>query len=400
MTAIVLILLALRRRKPDAVRLLTATERANLLSELQQAFTAPAAGGNVGAFAMTAAANLLARLAALHPSDRQWLLSQTSVEMRARLTVALESGHAAAPRTLSAHETIASATPEHVARALQTQPAWLAAGAAADGRVALVRRAPQAHARHAASVYRAALSSTEARIGCCNSEEFCTIPGSHRGIRPGIEPALAAVRSFAPAPSQKPQSAGVRILILRDAIVSSERHRLGVVESALPEARREPLRPALTVSEVCAWLMGEGEVARRACASELAPELEELRKAARAEGYADGRAAAMREVEERHTEALESLAAVVRAAEVARERAADELTNTCAAIVAEAFAKMAGELLTTPAATLGAVRSVLDRVRDGRRYTVYVHPSTLAAVETERANLQAAIGDAALDVQG
>jgi flagellar assembly protein FliH len=188
-------------------------------------------------------------------------------------------------------------------------------------------------------------------------------------------------------------------LILRDAIVSSERHRLGVVETALPEARREPLRPALTVSEVCAWLMGEGEVARRACASELAPELEELRKAARAEGYADGRAAATREVEERHTEALESLAAVVRAAEVARERAADELTNTCAAIVAEAFAKMAGELLTTPAATLGAVRSVLDRVRDGRRYTVYVHPSMLAAVETERANLQAAIGDAALDVQ-
>ena len=188
-------------------------------------------------------------------------------------------------------------------------------------------------------------------------------------------------------------------MILRDAIVSSERHRLGVVETALPEARREPLRPALTVSEVCAWLRGEDEVARRACASELAPELEELRKAARAEGYADGRAAATREVEERHTEALESLAAVVRAAEVARERAADELTNTCAAIVAEAFAKMAGELLTTPAATLGAVRSVLDRVREGQRYTVYVHPSALAAVETERANLQAAIGDAALDVQ-
>jgi len=76
---------------------------------------------------MTAAANLLARLAALHPSDRQWLLSQTSAEMRARLAVALESGQTAAPRTLSAHDMIASATPEHVARALQTQPAWLAA---------------------------------------------------------------------------------------------------------------------------------------------------------------------------------------------------------------------------------------------------------------------------------
>src|SRR6185312_3455197 len=120
----------------------------------------------------------------------------------------------------------------------------------------------------------------------------------------------------------------------------------------------------------------------------------------RAEGYADGHAAATREVEKRHTAALESLTAVVRATEVARQRAADELTNTCAAIVAEAFAKMAGELLTTPAATLGAVRSVLNRVRDGQRYTVYVHPSALAAVEAEHANLQVAMGDAALDVQG
>lgn len=189
-------------------------------------------------------------------------------------------------------------------------------------------------------------------------------------------------------------------MILRDAIVSSERHRLGVVETARPEPQLESLRPALTVSEVCAWLMGESEVTRRACASELAAELDQLRKAARAEGYADGHAAATREVEERHTGALESLAAVARAAEVARKRAADELTNTCAAIVAEAFAKMAGELLTTPAATLGAVRSVLNRVRDGQRYTVYVHPSALAAVEAEHANLQVAMGDAALDVQG
>ena len=189
-------------------------------------------------------------------------------------------------------------------------------------------------------------------------------------------------------------------MILRDAIVSSERHRLGVVDTALPESRPEPLRPALTVSEVCAWLMGQGEVTRHACARELAPELDKLRKAARAAGYADGHAAAMQEVAERHSGSLENLAAIVRAAEVAGERAADELTNTCAAIVAEAFAKMAGELLTTPAATLGAVRSVLDRVRDGRRYFVYVHPSTLAAVEAEHANLQAAIGDAALDVQG
>jgi flagellar assembly protein FliH len=189
-------------------------------------------------------------------------------------------------------------------------------------------------------------------------------------------------------------------LILRDAIVSSKRHRLGFVEMARPGSRPELLRPALTVSDVCAWLTGEGDVARRACASQLAPELDRLRAAARAEGYADGHAAAIRDVEDRHAGALERLADVARAFEVAGERATDELTNTCAAIVAEAFAKLAGELLVTPAATLGAVRSVLGRVRHGRRYTVYVHPSALAAVEAEHADRQAAIGGAPLDVQG
>ena len=189
-------------------------------------------------------------------------------------------------------------------------------------------------------------------------------------------------------------------MILRNATVSSERRRLGVVETVRLDSRPESLRPALTVGEVCAWLMGEGEAARSACASQLAPELDQLRAAAGAEGYADGRAAAQREVAEQHAEALERLAGVVRAFEVASEKATDDLTNTCAAVVAEAFAKLAGEFLVTPAATLGAVRSVLSRVRDGRHYTVYVHPSALAAIEAERVDLQAAIVNATLDIQG
>ena len=89
--------------------------------------------------------DLLARIAQLHPSDRQWLLSQASAEARERLTAALEAtqpdnngaaivpagdslaGRSVVARSFSARDLIASATPEHVARALQTLPAWLAA---------------------------------------------------------------------------------------------------------------------------------------------------------------------------------------------------------------------------------------------------------------------------------
>src|SRR6185312_11626385 len=111
----------------------------------------------------------------------------------------------------------------------------------------------------ATGICRATRSSIEARIDSGDSEEFRAVPGAHRSTRCGTEPTLAAIRGFAPAAAQKPQLAGARTLILRDAIVSSERHRLGVVETARPEPQPESLRPALTVSEVCAWLMGESE---------------------------------------------------------------------------------------------------------------------------------------------
>ena len=83
---------------------------------------------------MTTAPDLLARIAALHPSDRQWLLAQASAETRARLTAALEAvtigtpdnSGAVVPRAFSARDIIGSATPEHVARALQIQPTWVA----------------------------------------------------------------------------------------------------------------------------------------------------------------------------------------------------------------------------------------------------------------------------------
>jgi hypothetical protein len=76
---------------------------------------------------VTAATDLLARIAALHPSDRQWLFAQTSAEMRARLAVELESAQSVKPAALNPRDVIASATPEHITRMLRTQPAWLAA---------------------------------------------------------------------------------------------------------------------------------------------------------------------------------------------------------------------------------------------------------------------------------
>lgn len=80
---------------------------------------------------MTAVADLLARIAALHPQDRRWLLAHLSGQARERLRLALENdtaldlGVAVNREALKPSELIASAAPDHVARALQTQPTWL-----------------------------------------------------------------------------------------------------------------------------------------------------------------------------------------------------------------------------------------------------------------------------------
>jgi hypothetical protein len=77
---------------------------------------------------------LLARILALHPADRQWLLANASAETRARLVAALESGptewNAPAPcaeEPGSDRQVIGGAQPEAVVWALRTEPSWMVA---------------------------------------------------------------------------------------------------------------------------------------------------------------------------------------------------------------------------------------------------------------------------------
>jgi flagellar assembly protein FliH len=189
-------------------------------------------------------------------------------------------------------------------------------------------------------------------------------------------------------------------MILRNAILSEERYRLNADATPVtPNITDEPAPKPLILEEVCAWLLEQGDGERATCAAILAPELKELRSQARAEGYAEGHATAMHEVNNQHVAALAALTEMARVIGAAGERADSELADACAAIVAEAFAKLAGDALVTPAAALGSVQSILARMRAAGSYTVYVHPSDLVALEVHRDDLQAALGSAPLNLQ-
>jgi flagellar assembly protein FliH len=189
-------------------------------------------------------------------------------------------------------------------------------------------------------------------------------------------------------------------MILRNVQIAVERHRLGFPEAhsqSVPAPLPNP--PSLTLATVGAWLANECDATRLACAELLAPELSALRAAANEEGRAAGEAAAIGEVQARHAAALAQLTTLATAVEASSAQTDEKLAGACAVIVAEAFAKLAGEALLTPAAALGAVRSVISRARAARRYTIHVHPRDLPGLEAQRSDLQMALGTAVLDLQ-
>jgi hypothetical protein len=80
-------------------------------------------------------ADVLARLAALHPVDRKWLLANVPNETRAQLAAALESprvdsagsGETPPHGACNARYMIRNASAADVAGALQSEPAWITA---------------------------------------------------------------------------------------------------------------------------------------------------------------------------------------------------------------------------------------------------------------------------------
>jgi flagellar assembly protein FliH len=189
-------------------------------------------------------------------------------------------------------------------------------------------------------------------------------------------------------------------MIVRDAVISEDRVRLGFRIAPVGEpVADEPLRPVLEREEVIQWLAGQSADTRRACARVLAIELEELRAAAHEQGYVAGETAGIREVESRRGAAVALVSRIAEEIEVANRRTNQELTQSCAAVVAEAFTKIAGEYLVAPAATVGAVRSVLSRLREGNSYTVFVYPTDLDACEAARDSLQLMLGAAPVAIK-
>ncbi len=134
------------------------------------------------------------------------------------------------------------------------------------------------------------------------------------------------------------------------------------------ESKERPL----TFESVVAWLAVQDQETRNACASILATEVTKTYETAKNDGFAAGRKAAEVLVEQ-ETKGLVSLLQEIAAnAQVAFDQEEAQLQGICVEVVGEALAKIAGPLLATKDATVGAIKEVLRRVKEARELTIRV----------------------------
>ena len=203
-------------------------------------------------------------------------------------------------------------------------------------------------------------------------------------------------------------------MIVRDAILAQEPYTVAagtagtlrgrarlvpLVERPVPPAHAAPepvcnaelvppAAPVLSVASVSAWLAEQDHDVLRTL-PQVALELEEIREDAHTAGFNAGRiagSAAAAEQTARLHELLEGIVTSVRT-ECLREQ--EQLAQQCVEIVATAIAQIAGPLLATHEAVVGAVMAALGKVKAAAELTVRVNPADLPMLEEQHAQLTA-----------
>jgi flagellar biosynthesis/type III secretory pathway protein FliH len=185
----------------------------------------------------------------------------------------------------------------------------------------------------------------------------------------------------------------VRTIQLSRARASSP---LAAAVVVLDEEPVTPVRETLTFEAVAAWLAVQDEPTRNACASILSDELTHVHETARIDGRALGEAQGRDQAQQACQRVLDGLAAIAKAAEEELTQEHSRLADLCAEIVGEALAKIAGPLLSTRKAAIGAVTEVLRRVKEGRDLAVRVSPADLPILQQEEQRLAAVVPGRAL----
>lgn len=196
----------------------------------------------------------------------------------------------------------------------------------------------------------------------------------------------APAPAFTPEPEVKERQAAVASLLDPPRAATAD------VEPSLPEPLGPPAPAPLTFEQVAAWLAVQDGETREACASLLSDELTAIHEKARQAGYQAGEQQARTEMARRSEQVIETLEQLVTSAEAAFDRECELLAEGCADVVAEVLAKITGPALASREAIVGAVLTVLNRVKEDRDVTIRVHANDLPVLQQQEQALANVLG--------
>jgi flagellar assembly protein FliH len=149
--------------------------------------------------------------------------------------------------------------------------------------------------------------------------------------------------------------------------------------------------PPLSAEAVAGWLERSDGLTRANIARLLASDLETLRLEAQTDGFEAGRAQGMQESRARMEATAVALETVARAATEAMEAQAAQLADLCADVIVEALTKIAGPVLTSREAAVGAVVKILERVKDECELLIKVNRGDLPVLQELQGTLRRAL---------
>ena len=133
----------------------------------------------------------------------------------------------------------------------------------------------------------------------------------------------------------------------------------------------------MSLDTVSRWIATQDETTRAALATQLAENIEHVKRNARELGRSAGRKAGLAEAQAEATRLFETLATINESAMASLDAQGAVLAEQCAEIVATALTRIAGPMLATREAALGAVLEVLKRLTEEREIVIRVSAADL-----------------------
>jgi flagellar assembly protein FliH len=156
-----------------------------------------------------------------------------------------------------------------------------------------------------------------------------------------------------------------------------------------------PTTPTLSLATVSEWLTAQDHDVLSAL-PQVALELAEIREDAHTAGFNAGRNAGRTAAVQETLQLHELLKGSIEAVRADCLRQQEQLAQQCVDIVAAALAQIAGPLLATREAVVGAVALALGKAKPAAELTLRVNPADVSLLETQRAALTAVTAASAL----